>query len=71
MTQKNHENSNPTGGRTREASHRGERGNASGFEHLPPELNKARVENVKKIEQDLDADEPIQQMREGRRRRRP
>jgi hypothetical protein len=38
--------------------------------HLPPELNKAAVDQGKKVEAEVNPpEEPIQQMREGPRRR--
>ena len=41
------------------------------FDHVPPEVNRAEVERAKEVEQDVKApDEPIQQFREGPRRKR-
>ena len=40
--------------------------------HLPPDLQQANVSNARKVEEDIaPAAEPIQQYREGRRRKKP
>jgi len=49
----------------------GENGSPPAGSHLPPDLQQANVGNVKKLEEDVAPPEPIQQYREGRRRRKP
>jgi hypothetical protein len=64
MSQKNTSN---------QTDHPGSREEASHLSHLPPALNKARVEQAKQVEADIgkqEGEEPVQQMREGRRKRR-